>query len=620
MPEIKVDITGETGQIKEAITEVKDAVRDASENIKKNAASAGESADSFAKKAAKNWKNAAKDTKGIGDKAKDSAGKISAAGGALSAMGASIGQQFGAAGQMISSLASGPVGILTAAIGAAVSVGMKLWDQFTLSAEEALLKTAAAVEKANLAKEKAEKNYSSSSGYIDRLAELAAKEKLSNAGKKEAALLIELLEKKYGNLGISIDKATGKIKGLEKAQKAFEEESKDSRIAALKKQMRAYDMDRDAEFKKMMDTDDGWYFKTFEKSLKYMKQLSVPQQIAYAERGYAGAKSKDTIEFWGRILKILRKRNELTQEYISLTNKGALNDQEAAAKAKKETDKEIKNSAPFSELDLSVEREKESIQLRLANRREELAIVQKIAEIENKLGRKLTAEESEKVKEKVKDLFLKKQEEALVYEMRPVLDSYFKKEVVTEPVSYEALKEAEINKNIKNAERKHGRLDEEGREYVARHTGRAMDFKLKQEAADRTRELKQQLKLKQLELQGLTKEAALQREIFAMEKQKGRLLTAQEKNDIKTKIYTMADLDAVGKSKQSALGYYAQFQQDSPYQNDQLIQMGAKVNAVTHIDWQAKNHEVLKTISKSVETIVQRANAPAGISNGGTFI
>ena len=251
MPEIKVDITGETDQIKEAIAEVKDAVKDATENIKKNAASAGESVDSVAKNAAKNWKNAAKDTKSIGEKAKDSAGKISAAGGALSAMGASIGQQFGAAGQIISALVSGPVGAITAALGFAVTIGTKLWDQFTLSAEEAAAKTSTAVAKANKARQDAETAFSDNSSYMERLKELSKQENLSNEAKNEAATLIGIVQKRYGDLGLSIDKAKGKIIGLDKAQEEFFERSREDRLKAAGNQIKALDKDVDAQFRVM---------------------------------------------------------------------------------------------------------------------------------------------------------------------------------------------------------------------------------------------------------------------------------------------------------------------------------------------------------------------------------
>ena len=295
MPEIKVDITGETDQIKEAIAEVKDAVKDATENIKKNAASAGESVDSVAKNAAKNWKNAAKDTKSIGEKAKDSAGKISAAGGALSAMGASIGQQFGAAGQIISALVSGPVGAITAALGFAVTIGTKLWDQFTLSAEEAAAKTSTAVAKANKARQDAETAFSDNSSYMERLKELSKQENLSNEAKNEAATLIGIVQKRYGDLGLSIDKAKGKIIGLDKAQEEFFERSREDRLKAAGNQIKALDKDVDAQFRVMGSS----FFTTEEKkaAVKNMRQMfktaSIDQKIAFAERSYDNAKTKE---------------------------------------------------------------------------------------------------------------------------------------------------------------------------------------------------------------------------------------------------------------------------------------------------------------------------------------
>jgi hypothetical protein len=71
-----------------------------------------------------------------------------------------------------------------------------------------------------LAEKDLEKSFADSTNadeYFKRLAELNQLEKLSNLEKMEAIAIINALTKTYGDLGISIDQATGKIINLNQA-------------------------------------------------------------------------------------------------------------------------------------------------------------------------------------------------------------------------------------------------------------------------------------------------------------------------------------------------------------------------------------------------------------------
>ncbi|MBR4750552.1 MAG: phage tail tape measure protein [Thermoguttaceae bacterium] len=75
---------------------------------------------------------------------------------------------------------------------------------------------------------------------MNKLVEYSQKQKLNNNEIKESQRLIEMLTNKYGDLGISIDKATGKIEGLTEAQAKLTEKQ----TQALIQQKRAESMAR----------------------------------------------------------------------------------------------------------------------------------------------------------------------------------------------------------------------------------------------------------------------------------------------------------------------------------------------------------------------------------------
>lgn len=163
--------------------------------------------------------------------------QIKKAGSVLGKLGSSIGSQFGALGNIISGLTAGPIALFSAAIGAAVAIGVQLWDKLTMSAEE----YAAEMERVARESEKAHQNMmkqmDEDSGYMDRLAELAKKENLSNEAKAEAATLIQMLTSRYGDLGISIDAVTGQIVGMDAAQEKFLKKQREMKSASLQRQI-----------------------------------------------------------------------------------------------------------------------------------------------------------------------------------------------------------------------------------------------------------------------------------------------------------------------------------------------------------------------------------------------
>lgn len=139
-----------------------------------------------------------------------------------------------------------PVGLVMAGITALGTLAVKVWDMMTVSAEEYAMKASNAVEKANKNLEETFKQEETDSGYLERLKELSQAENMSNAMKMEAAELISLLTKRYGDLGISIDMATGKITGLDEAQRTFLKSQQQLKVDAAKISVNAQKMAADS--------------------------------------------------------------------------------------------------------------------------------------------------------------------------------------------------------------------------------------------------------------------------------------------------------------------------------------------------------------------------------------
>ncbi len=160
-----------------------------------------------------------------------------------------LGSKLGGAAKNIIEAFTGllsPIGLATAAIAALGTLAVKVWDIMTVSAEEYAMKASNAVDKANKNLEETFKQQEADSSYLERLKELSQAENMSNAMKMEAAELISLLTKRYGDLGVSIDMATGKITGLDEAQRTFLKRQQQMKVDAAKISVNAQRMAADS--------------------------------------------------------------------------------------------------------------------------------------------------------------------------------------------------------------------------------------------------------------------------------------------------------------------------------------------------------------------------------------
>lgn len=199
---------------KDSVSELADASSDAIDQAEELANAAGESSNVTGGLFA-GLKNL---TNGLGEQI----GKGATAVGALGAVAGASVPPVGALAAVVNALLS-PIALITAALSALVMIGMEVWDNLTVSAEEYAEETKQASEAAQRQLDKTKELSDAAGKYISRLKELVSTEVTDNRHKAETATLIAALESKYGSLGAVVDRTTGKIKNLAAVEARLEE-------------------------------------------------------------------------------------------------------------------------------------------------------------------------------------------------------------------------------------------------------------------------------------------------------------------------------------------------------------------------------------------------------------
>ena len=136
-----------------------------------------------------------------------------------------------------------PISLATAAVGLLVAGLKKMYDSYKEKMEQ-IRKTAEwTLAQAQEAGKGVETRQNRDAGYLQRLEEINDKEVVDNATKLEAVRIINLLTTQYGDLGLSIDEATGKIMGLTEAQKRQNALMREERWASLEAEYSASEVD-----------------------------------------------------------------------------------------------------------------------------------------------------------------------------------------------------------------------------------------------------------------------------------------------------------------------------------------------------------------------------------------
>ena len=292
-------------------------------------------------------------------RAVDKFGKdVAKAGGVVSSVSSEISGSLGQVGKVISSVASGPVAILSAAIGGLAAIGMKVWDQLTTSAEEyrAKMEAQIGIEEKRLAKMR--EQHTEEASYMERLNELAKKERLSNEEKTEAAFLLQTLSGRYSAFSASIDTATGKITGLAEAERKLNEEQRNRRMAALQSEIQSGTTLSNAAFRTQTELPDwlkytrGWLTgenANAEEAYKAYSGMTLKGRRETALEAIDpenGVRTKEELQFWQEELARLEKLIAAEEELNNLRNFGKGTIKERAGELEEESKKieSIENS------------------------------------------------------------------------------------------------------------------------------------------------------------------------------------------------------------------------------------------------------------------------------------
>ena len=145
----------------------------------------------------------------------------------------------GGAGKFLESFLAGggAIGILVGGVlglGKVVATVYGNWVKRIQEAAEFHHRNAESIRESSAANEQLRQK---TDGYLSRLGELSSAEKLSNTNKAEALKLIAELKRSYGDLGISLDQTSGKLRGVDEAMVKKLNRDKDRRIREMEAEL-----------------------------------------------------------------------------------------------------------------------------------------------------------------------------------------------------------------------------------------------------------------------------------------------------------------------------------------------------------------------------------------------
>jgi hypothetical protein len=246
--------------------------------------------------------------------------------------------------------------IVPAIIAVAVAAGGA-----ALAIHELTTHTAKLTEAQEKLREAGDKQRATDQLTMERLQQLHQQQSRSNEETQEARDLIDQLQKRYGDLGLSIDEATGRIVGMTEAQQRLNAAMRDAAVAEVEAELSEV-RNNIEELTKQMDGQADWEewtggrFGTTEALEKSFRQLMVleKKRDALKKRHAAlgmgdedaltgGAKPDDLAErVADENAKREREKLELRQKAEDATKRLAELDEDAAAKKRDALDSELK--------------------------------------------------------------------------------------------------------------------------------------------------------------------------------------------------------------------------------------------------------------------------------------
>ncbi len=143
--------------------------------------------------------------------------EVAAAMGGAGAVSVLVGMQFAALGAILGGLTTAWVALTTNPWVLGITAGVAAVSLLNIAMNQAAAVTTDLSNKYASLLERQDKRRAADYAQMQRLEQLAAKEKLSNAEMGEAEKIIARMQQRYGDLGLSVNKTTGAIDGMSDA-------------------------------------------------------------------------------------------------------------------------------------------------------------------------------------------------------------------------------------------------------------------------------------------------------------------------------------------------------------------------------------------------------------------
>lgn len=169
-----------------------------------------------------------------------------------------VGKAGGKVGGVLKNLTGGiagmmsPIGMVTAGITGIIALVVKWYETAQAKIQALIHSSEYFVQQAKDKTAKLGKEQETDQGYMQRLVQINQYETVDNATKEESIRIINLLTGKYGDLGLSIDKTTGKIIGLTAATQKLQQQQQTQLVMAKISEARAMNEALEAQEREIM--------------------------------------------------------------------------------------------------------------------------------------------------------------------------------------------------------------------------------------------------------------------------------------------------------------------------------------------------------------------------------
>ena len=205
----------------------------------------------------------------------------------------------GAKGLVKTMLAGGGlIGIAIAGVQSVVKLCTMALDAMSAKGKEAAESHRQFADSTAVAAANAERLKSSSNEAISQLSAMANAAKLSNAEQERAVSLIAQLSRQYGDLGLSVDKATGKIKGLGSAIVKKETRDTQREIRAIEAQLKERRSARNQEDANIADA--GYNVGKINKAVNWLNPIGLIKNLTGMTDRENAAWGLDKTQFGGK--------------------------------------------------------------------------------------------------------------------------------------------------------------------------------------------------------------------------------------------------------------------------------------------------------------------------------